>query len=296
VKWRCEWCGKPHPENDPPCDNCGHGEFEKAVVPAAPAGDEQTSDAYGHVWVCTECGNDHPKNTPPCDRCGNTSFERQEIEFDEEEVMSEMLDDGRSGSVPSADVSYLDVLDAKLVLAFVGVAVVVAIFSLGFLGIFDPLGLFPGPNPADIEAPGNESRIGSLDVAGVEESYITAVNERRADAGRSELVADASITSAASYLNKKRVQSIYGEETTTPSPEVLGDIIGDSCDDELTLNRFQVEPSAFPDGAAANADSERALADTLVENRPEQQLDGTITGVDVHLGPDGTVFVTQLAC
>ncbi|MFB6200724.1 MAG: hypothetical protein ABEI98_01810, partial [Halorhabdus sp.] len=251
MKWRCEWCGKPHAENDPPCDNCGHGEFEKAVVPAAPEADDQTSDAYGHVWVCTECGNDHPKNTPPCDRCGNTSFERQEIEFDEEKVMAEMLDEGRSERTPSADVSYLDVLDARLLLGFVAVAALVVVVSLGFFGIFDPLGLFPARTPGDIEAPGNASHIGSLDIDTVEAEYLQVVNERRTAAGTTALASDTGLARAASYLNKKRVRSVYSEGTSTPSRDVLSNLIGDACSGAPGRVTSRVAPEVFPGGSPA---------------------------------------------
>ncbi|MEF8830385.1 MAG: hypothetical protein V5A23_02475, partial [Halobacteriales archaeon] len=64
MKYRCEWCGKPHERNDPPCDNCGHHSFERAVVPKAP---EEAPEEY--VWVCPECGRVHPRNSPPCSRC-----------------------------------------------------------------------------------------------------------------------------------------------------------------------------------------------------------------------------------
>jgi len=295
VKWRCEWCGKPHAENDPPCDNCGHGEFEKAVVPAAPEGDDQTSDAYGYVWVCTECGNDHPKNTPPCDRCGHTNFERQENEFDEEEVLSEMLDEGSGGGTPSADVSYLDVLDAKLVVGFVAVAIFAAVFALGFLGIFDPLGLFPGATPS-VDAPGNDTQVGSLDLATVESAYVERLNDHRAEQGASTLTVDEDVTAGASYVNRKRVQSRYGEETT-PSGEVLADLIGDSCEERPVLQDFEIAPENLPDGSAANYDSEAAFADALITSSGRQEtVEATVVGVDVHVGPDETVFVTQLLC
>ena len=65
MDWRCEWCEKPHEENDPPCDNCGHGSFEKAV--------RQVNHEVvpgGTVWVCQDCGRSHQRNSPPCKRCG----------------------------------------------------------------------------------------------------------------------------------------------------------------------------------------------------------------------------------
>ncbi|MFC7058003.1 hypothetical protein [Halovenus salina] len=70
MEWRCEWCGKPHEEDDPPCDNCGHGQFEKAVVRQTDLSEEGSQEAT-IVWVCPDCGREHPKHAPPCSRCGN---------------------------------------------------------------------------------------------------------------------------------------------------------------------------------------------------------------------------------
>jgi rRNA maturation endonuclease Nob1 len=76
MKWRCEWCGKPHERNAPPCDNCGHHSLERAVVPKAP---EEGQEEY--VWVCPECGRDHPRNSPPCSRCGNMQLEQRPLDY-----------------------------------------------------------------------------------------------------------------------------------------------------------------------------------------------------------------------
>jgi ribosomal protein L40E len=83
MEWRCEWCGKPHAENDPPCDNCGHGSFERAVVRRTDlAGGNENPDTMT-VWVCTACGREHPKHSPPCSRCNNGTLEQQEKRVDE---------------------------------------------------------------------------------------------------------------------------------------------------------------------------------------------------------------------
>lgn len=76
MKYRCEWCGKPHERNDPPCDNCGHHSFERAVVPKSP---EETPEEY--VWVCPECGRVHPRNSPPCSRCGHMQLEKRSQDY-----------------------------------------------------------------------------------------------------------------------------------------------------------------------------------------------------------------------
>ena len=85
MEWRCEWCGKPHENDDPPCDNCGHGSFERAVVPRPDLGEEVEGDDPDSttVWVCTSCGREHTKHSPPCSRCGNATLERTRKRVDE---------------------------------------------------------------------------------------------------------------------------------------------------------------------------------------------------------------------
>jgi rubrerythrin len=95
MEWRCEWCGKPHEEDDPPCDNCGHHKFEKAVVQRP----DTEGPASTTVWVCTECGRGHTKNSPPCSRCGNPDLEREQRQVDE----SNLTDGPDSASGPTGD-------------------------------------------------------------------------------------------------------------------------------------------------------------------------------------------------
>ncbi len=83
MEWRCDWCGKPHEEDDPPCDNCGHGSFERAVVPRPDLAADVSNPDTTTVWVCTNCGREHPKHSPPCSRCNNAQLERQEKRIDE---------------------------------------------------------------------------------------------------------------------------------------------------------------------------------------------------------------------
>jgi ribosomal protein L40E len=98
MEWRCEWCGKPHAEDDPPCDNCGHGSFERAVVRRTDlaGGDPDTMT----VWVCTACGREHPKHSPPCSRCNNGTLEQREKRVDE----SNLTDGPNSTDTGSGDI------------------------------------------------------------------------------------------------------------------------------------------------------------------------------------------------
>jgi len=75
MRWMCAECGKPHPRNDPPCDNCGAVRFEQTVTR------ELDPSEYANVdWRCTNCGRHHVKNSPPCSRCGGMRFEPIELD------------------------------------------------------------------------------------------------------------------------------------------------------------------------------------------------------------------------
>jgi hypothetical protein len=296
MEWRCAWCGKPHEENDPPCDNCGHGEFEKAVVPVAPESDDGGDAETYHVWECTECGNDHPKHTPPCDRCGNATLERREVTYDEEAVVEEML--GEDGTGPSADVSYLDALDLRLGLLMLGVAALVVVLGLGYLGIVDVPGLDVGPR-AEATAPGNGTTVGDHSLDAIETAYVEVVNDRRAEAGFEELEDDDDLSRAAAHLNKRLVRERVGDERETTN-DVAFELMQRACEDveDADPQPFTVEPRSLPSGSLAGHDSETAAAAALVEFRdaPGSPTRLERIGVDVHVAPDGTVFVTEITC
>jgi len=291
MKWRCEHCGKPHERNDPPCDNCGHSEFEKAVVPLAPeAEDEEATTTY--AWICTECGNDHPKHTPPCDRCGNPTLERRELSYDEDEIVEEMLEDS-SGRTPSADVSYLDVIDAKLALLFLAVAALVAYLALGFLGVVQIPGISPAP-----PVPGNATAADGLALADVESAYVEELNAQRENEGYDSLTSDDNVASAATYVNQQVVRSEYGDGEAEPSFDrsEVGDRLGDACEEGYAPATFPYDPEQTD----SPADTERELARRMVATRTgtssfEEGSEGLI-GVDVHAGPDGVLYVTQIVC
>jgi hypothetical protein len=302
VKWRCEWCGKPHAENDPPCDNCGHGEFEKAVVPAAPEADETTSDAYGYVWVCEECGNDHPKNTPPCDRCGHNQFERQPIEFDEEAVMAEMLGRSENDSrTSSADIGYLDVIDTRLALMMVGVAALVALLALSYLGIVSVPGIDIGPT-GPVDAPGNATTYEGLSLSTVEAEYLLALNERRADEGYDAYEADDGLGTLAERLNKQRVAAAYGD---ADEPDIQRLINGADLNCErVGVRQVMVPVSRLDSGSLGSYETESAAASALVESQLAAEngrtgfMDVTSNrgGVDVHVAPDDAVYIVIAGC
>jgi len=270
-KWICAWCEKPHDRNDPPCDNCGHHKFEKAVVPVAP---ESTDHDREPVWVCPECGRQHQKNSPPCSRCGHASLERRIPDDDE---FAEEL----SGT------SYFDVLEPMYLVAIVFAVVAGGALLLGLLGVITLPGM-GGDSLAVSNVPGNATTADGLSLAEIEEQYVVVLNEQRtqdAQLARTERLDD-----AARFYNQRQVKRLYGDGSL-PSNERLREAIGGACSGTSYL---QGPFSAFRETGLSEFDGERAVAERLV--RDVDDADASRIGVDVHALPDGGVSVTVLYC
>lgn len=271
MKWRCEWCGKPHEENDPPCDNCGHGSFERAVV-------QQTDLSEGDgqretiVWVCADCGRPHPKHNPPCSRCGHPTLEKQAQSVDESEL-----------SPPG----YLDLLTPRYAVGLVVVLGLAAIFLLGVAGIV-PLPGFSDGIPSVSDVPGRADTADGLSLSAVEDAYVEELNAaREAD---QNLVRTDQLDEIATFYNQRRVKAVYGEGTT-PTSDRMGELLGDSCSGQIIQITPALDASGYDSAETlGGAFADRTLAGgVLLESKSK-------TGVDAHVGPDGTVYLTQYAC
>ncbi|MFT4921281.1 MAG: hypothetical protein ACI8XM_000478 [Haloarculaceae archaeon] len=278
MEWRCEWCGKPHEENDPPCDNCGHGTFEEAVVrqtdPNEGAGPDETV-----VWVCTECGRTHTKHAPPCSRCQNNKLVREVQSVDESELTAP---------------GYLDLLTPKYLAGFVLVLGLAAVFVLGVTGIVYVPGLSPGlPSVSDV--PGEADTASGLSLSDVEASYLAGLNDRRADAGLVALERTEDIDAVAAFANQRIVKADYADGQP-PDQQTMSDAFPGECRSDGVVPSFvRLEAGSGTDVA----DSEDALAQALIERRVSDGIgeEGrSITGLDVHVAPDGVTYLTQFTC
>jgi len=267
-KWRCAWCDKPHERNDPPCDGCGHHKFEKAVVPVAPENPDHTPEP---IWVCPNCGREHQKNSPPCSRCGNATLERRTPDYSDLDELG----------APS----YLELLEPTYV---AGVAVALAaglVLVLGVAGV-GPLAGVAGGSLTVNDVPGNSETWAGLELSAVESAYVERLNERR---GAGELERDGRLDDVARFYNQRRVKATYANGTL-PDSRRLRDAIGDACEESPTLVPFTVTGEEF--GSASDA------AEALLGGAPDRitTAGGSRIGVDVHAGPDGRLFATQLTC
>ena len=349
MEWRCEWCEKPHEENDPPCDNCGHGKFERAVVPVGPEGNSNPL-----VWVCASCGRTHQRNSPPCSRCGHAKLTKHEQSFDEDDPLASVREESTSKGERAADAtgdsvtvwactecgrqhprnnppcsrcgnmaleqreqhfediqpdggSWLDALLSRYGLGLVGVVLLAGILAAGGAGIIDVPGIGTGP-PAVEDVPGNESSVGHLDLAEVEQEYVEELNDRRAAADYNELTRSGDLAAQATYANQRTVKAVHGD-ADPPSEEELNRELSrpDECVSEIRYGELLVLPDQFDDHSVTSVDDERDLAEIIIgeyEDRMEtQSAEGEFmsapagyVGVDIHVGPDGSVFVTQFVC
>ncbi|WP_436933669.1 hypothetical protein [Halovenus marina] len=270
MEWRCEWCGKPHGTDDPPCDNCGHGSFEKAVVRQTDLGTEGHESTK--MWVCTECGREHPKHTPPCSRCGAMSLERREVRVDDRELSTG---------------GYLEYLGQKQLLALGVAAALALVLALGVFGVIDLPGLGDSGVPTVSNVPGNASTTGDVSLSAVESSYLATLNDRRTGAESQPLDRVPGIDAVATYYNQRWVKAEYGDGSV--STEDISGLLADRCDRTPTLNAFRVE--------RLGSDPGRTLAESRLAQSPRlASLTASRTGIDTHVAPNGRVFVTQILC
>ncbi len=329
MEWRCEWCGKPHEEDDPPCDNCGHGKFEKAIVQQA-AGTRDDPDSMT-VWVCTECGRNHQKNSPPCSRCNNATLRRETVTIDESNLTE------RPGAYSGADraalettrvwvctecgrehakhsppcsrcgnqtleqeekavadaelavPSYFDLLTPRYAVALVAVLALAGIFAVGALGIADVPG-FPSDDVPQVDAPGDATEANGLELAAVEQAYLAAVNDEREAIGVAALERTAGLDEIATYRNQMHViQELEGG--SPPDQDELNELLSGECSTSATSY-----PGSIPfddETTAEDAGAELAAGILATEGWEDEQF--TITGVDIHAA-DGQLFLIQYFC
>ncbi|WP_254271646.1 hypothetical protein [Haloarcula marina] len=281
MDWRCEWCGKPHEENDPPCDNCGHGTFERAVTQVS----HEVVEG-GPVWVCQDCGREHQKNSPPCNRCGGADFERR-VGPPETDPLDEI------------GTGWLDVIEARYVLGYAAVAVLIAVIALSLFGVVSLPG-FGGDTagPPEIPtAPGSAESVDGLSLTATEDAFVAALNDRRTAEGAGELTRDPAVDDAAAYYNKAVVAARAGEGAG-PDRDAFDRFALDCERPSIVAYQVAYERTGR---SVSEFESPEALAASLVDSYVERgrafrSAEADSVGVDVHVAPDGSVFVTYVVC
>lgn len=277
MEWRCEWCHKPQEENDPPCENCGHGSFERIVVQKP----DIDRDHVKHEWVCQECGRGHPKHSPPCSRCGHTSLQREEVEYD--------LSDTEAAS-------YLEL--GKGYVAAAGVLVLLA--GLVATGVLSVPGI--GGPPVVEDAPGDGERAAGVDLVRAEAELTEQIDARRSERGLAPLAEDEELAAIATYHNRHSALAMVDDEVDRPLLSEDYEKFDYRC--QRHPAGIVASPSQFgldDDVDAYESGSELALAlDRAFANDPAIQKtlssDHDAAGVDLYVDPDGSVRVVVLLC
>ncbi|WP_254763985.1 hypothetical protein [Natrinema marinum] len=277
MKWRCTWCGKPHEENDPPCDSCGHNAFEEAIVRVdegeitehASSEPDSVDTGADIVWACPDCGREHVRNSPPCSRCGTPMLEKTERTYE---------DVDRDLNTPS----WFQV--AKPYLPVVaGVAIVVALVATGVVSVPE----LPGTGaPAPPEAPGEGTEAAGIDLEETERLVHERL-ERDREHSRSY---DDDLATYAEYYNLAYVAIKYEDAKVEA---VSLDDFGLECHGTLDEEWL---PSTL---SLSSYDDEGALADGIVDRLQARGVDTgseyTVEGLDIHV-VDGTVHVFYGTC
>jgi len=274
MEWRCSWCGKPHEENDPPCDNCGHNKFERAVEQMAP---ETNGGPTEPVWVCAECGRQHTKNSPPCKRCGHVHLEKRQPDWEEFEDIG--------------GTSYWDVLEPRYVVGYLLAAVLGITLLLAYTGVITLPGMGRPPVP---DAPGEAEQVGALSLSDVESAYVEQLNERRDAAGVAPLDNGSDLEWYTGFVNKRTVVNATGNGPELSREEFTR--VTEYCQRQPTVARYTV----FATGPVEDFENESALAATLLDSwdgRDDALTESqTQVGVDVHVAPNDRIFVTVAVC
>ena len=288
MEWRCKWCEKPHEENDPPCDNCGHGEFEKAVVPMSP---ESTDDSTPQIWACTECGREHQKNSPPCSRCGNAMLEQRDVDYSDVEEME--------------STGWSDILDRKYAAGFAIVGVLALVLGLGLAGVVDIPGIGP-PQPPEV--PGENESINGVSLFAAEDAFVETVNEDREESDVSTLDRRDTLDQMATYFNKRQVEAAYADADEPTADELdpfnpgcggsRVTILTETVDDGVQLvedpdNEYQWEAQSMGElvDDYTTMTTLQSVADQLRDRETREAI-----GADIHVAPDDDIYVTTVSC
>jgi hypothetical protein len=277
MEWRCEWCGKPHEENDPPCDNCGHGSFEEAVVRRTDLAEEGDREAT-LVWVCTDCGREHPKHAPPCSRCGNPSLEKQKQRVDESEL-----------NAPG----YLDLVTPRY-LAALGVTLLVAgVVVLGLTGVVDLPGFDQGGVPDVDGVPGNATAADGVAITDVESAYVAALNDKREADSQLRLTRSDHLDEVTTFYNQRVVKFLLADGEL-PGDQQVTDLLAEECRDgsPIAFNDARVPVDG---NETAQELGEELAADLLDSGRFDPPEAADSLGVDVHYVND-QLYLGQFVC
>ena len=273
MRFRCVWCGREYETEASTCGTCGHEQFE----PIEEESDTASPFKSGAVvWVCADCGREHVKRSPPCSRCGGHSLERR---------TADSLDQFDDISTPS----YLSVGKPYIL----GIVAVVAVVGLVLAGVIPIPGLSGAPTPPD--APGDADRSSGLELAVVETELYDRFEAERGTAGATARDRDSGLDAYSTYATRHYVAERYDPAYDGSVPNIGEFDIQCRSQPSFTIIERSLDTGEYGDEAAFGT----ALADELlaIDDVREMVLrSGEFEGIDIHIGPDGTVYVGYIVC
>ncbi|WP_435360699.1 hypothetical protein [Haloarchaeobius sp. DFWS5] len=184
--------------------------------------------------------------------------------------------------------------------AVMGVAVVAVLGVLLFGGVSMPtplMDMMQGPYVAD--APGHADEANGLDLAAVESQVLDEVNRQRSTDGLSALSMGSTLDDLATFENQRRVTTAYDGGTVHGSRDEFSPGCGGPV--RLLVSDDPAEASLAPN--VDDFESEDDLATyiaRMVVDEPTMRdaLDRSQSGygVDVHVAPDGSIWVVHTVC
>ena len=273
MRFRCVWCGREYDADRPSCETCGHEQFEP-IGEGTDAASPFESGAV--VWVCTDCGREHVKHSPPCSRCGGHSLEKR---------TADSADQFGDVSTPG----YLSVGKPYLL----GIVTVVVIVGLVVAGVIPLPGLSGPPTPPD--SPGDADRSSGLELAVVETELHNRFEAERNATGATERDRDPGLDAFAEYATRHYVADRYdpGYDGTVPNFSEFDAQCRFSP--SFTIVERSLDIGEYGDESAFST----ALADELLALEDVRDMavrNGEAEGIDIHIGPDGTIFVGYIVC
>lgn len=232
-------------------------------------------------WVCQKCGRGHPRRSPPCSRCGHATLEKEPIRNDFDEV---------------EPASYLQLGKFHITVAVVLVAFAV-LAATGALSMPQHDG-----EPSIDDAPGSEQRAAGIDLTDAETQIHRELNERRTADGRAALEASYELDEIATYHNRHRAIAATDDSVQTPLPRDDYAEFDHRCPRAPVLRSIPVAGLA-EDGDVAAYENESALAAAVAEGiarrdfgAKSRYVDWKGVGIDLHVRPDGSVYVALALC
>jgi hypothetical protein len=264
-------------EDDPQRETAQCGPSE----PLTDGGEDIDIEPESFEWVCQECGRRHPKHSPPCSRCGHMNLEKEPISYD--------VDDAEAAS-------YLEL--GKFHIA--AVVVLVAFVGLVAAGVIT-LPQFAG-SPSIEDAPGEGERVAGIDLTVAETQVREELNEYRAENGRSAFEADADLDEIATYHNRHRAVAAHEDDAVMPDPRDDWSEFDYQCSRAPVLQSIHLGLLGEPGRIDAH-ENETALAEAVAGGLVRGQAgetsllaDWDAIAVDLHVYPDGTIYVALAVC